>query len=201
MGKRRGGKPDALHAELCSALSDLAKSVEVAVKRKALRDEIATTITDASEVANAAAKLRAAAYWTENSKSDHANVTSHASTMQGETQDSWARTTIVPDVGATKAEETWTRAALDSDVVTEHKPAKPVVASSVSQALKTQGEGPDTWARLTLVTDATANRVQDTWTRVEVDRDVVDGQPLGKQAVTTSILELYNLFGASTAKR
>lgn len=49
---------DVLHIELCSAINDLAKSVEVAVTRIKLRAECNAAITDAEKAEKAAATLR-----------------------------------------------------------------------------------------------------------------------------------------------
>jgi hypothetical protein len=102
MGKIQGNtESNALHAELCSAISDLAKSVEFAVKRRALHAEITTTMTGATKVANAAAELRAAARSTDLSWRKIASVIPQAPT-QGEVQDVWSSFTVVSDV-ATEA--------------------------------------------------------------------------------------------------
>ena len=53
--------PDVLHIELCSAISDLAKSVDVAVKRIALRSKCSTAIADAEKTESFAEALRTAA--------------------------------------------------------------------------------------------------------------------------------------------
>lgn len=52
---------DALHAELCAAITDLANSVEVAVTRMALRIECTTTIADAGTTERLAELLRTTA--------------------------------------------------------------------------------------------------------------------------------------------
>ncbi len=52
---------DTLHAELCAAIADLAKSVEVAVTRMALRARCTTAIADAATAEHAAELLRVAA--------------------------------------------------------------------------------------------------------------------------------------------
>ena len=49
---------DVLHIELCSAINDLAKSVEVAVTRIKLRAECDAAIADAEKAEDAAATLR-----------------------------------------------------------------------------------------------------------------------------------------------
>ena len=53
--------PDALHLELCASIADLAKSVDVAVTRIALRSKCTAAIADAAKVERAAEALRAAA--------------------------------------------------------------------------------------------------------------------------------------------
>ena len=52
---------DTLHAELCAAIADLVKSVEVAVTRMALRARCTTAIADAATAEHAAELLRVAA--------------------------------------------------------------------------------------------------------------------------------------------
>jgi hypothetical protein len=53
--------PTALHAELCTAIDDLAKSVDVAVMRMRLRAKCTVAIADTVKVTRAAEALRAAA--------------------------------------------------------------------------------------------------------------------------------------------
>ena len=124
---------NALHDELCCAISDLAKSVEFAVKRKALRDEIATTMTGATKVAKAAAELRAAANLTESSGQNPASLKFQAPTTQTEAQNTWTRATLVPNAATTDADvkDTFTRAALNPDVVDEREPGKHGIATSI----------------------------------------------------------------------
>jgi len=55
------GTADALHGELCSAIADLAKSVDVAVTRIALRAKCTAAIADAVKVEQAAEALIAVA--------------------------------------------------------------------------------------------------------------------------------------------
>jgi len=52
---------DAIHHELCAAIADLAKSVDVAVRRMAIRAKFTAAMTDAQKTERAAAALRAAA--------------------------------------------------------------------------------------------------------------------------------------------
>ena len=52
---------EALHLELCTAIADLAKSVDVAVARIALCSKCTAAIDDAAKVERAAEALRAAA--------------------------------------------------------------------------------------------------------------------------------------------
>ena len=59
MGKELVG--DAIHHELCAAIAELAKSVDVAVKRMAIREKFTAAMTDAKKTEQAAAALRAAA--------------------------------------------------------------------------------------------------------------------------------------------
>jgi hypothetical protein len=52
---------DALHSELCSAIADLAKSVDIAVTQMKLRAQCTATIANATKVEHAAELLRATA--------------------------------------------------------------------------------------------------------------------------------------------
>jgi len=63
MGKVSKAKTaaDALHAELCSAIADLAKSVDIAVTQMKLRAQCTAAITNATKVEHAAELLRATA--------------------------------------------------------------------------------------------------------------------------------------------
>ncbi len=61
MGNVSDSDPETLHIELCGAINDLAKSVEVAVSRLKLRAECAVVIADAGKVESAAETLRAVA--------------------------------------------------------------------------------------------------------------------------------------------
>jgi len=61
MGDVSDSDPETLHIELCGAINDLAKSVEVAVTRLKLRAECAVVIADAGKVESAAETLRAVA--------------------------------------------------------------------------------------------------------------------------------------------
>lgn len=54
--------PEALHAELCAAIADLAKSVDIAVSQIALRAKFTVVIADAAKAERAAEALRAAAF-------------------------------------------------------------------------------------------------------------------------------------------
>jgi hypothetical protein len=62
MGKRAEDSVlEAINVELGIALSDLAQSVDLAIKRMALRTELSATIADAGKVLDAATTLRGAA--------------------------------------------------------------------------------------------------------------------------------------------
>ena len=52
---------DALHAELCNAIADLAKSVDIAVTQMKLRAQCTAAIANATKVEHAAEMLRATA--------------------------------------------------------------------------------------------------------------------------------------------
>ena len=62
-------RPDAIYAELYTAVSDLAKSADGAVKRMTLRAELTATIVDTAKATQAAEALRAAASPTDLAKS------------------------------------------------------------------------------------------------------------------------------------
>jgi hypothetical protein len=59
MGDVPEADPEVLHIELCGAINDLAKSVQIAVARMKLRAECTAVIADADKVENAAQALRA----------------------------------------------------------------------------------------------------------------------------------------------
>jgi CRISPR/Cas system CMR subunit Cmr4 (Cas7 group RAMP superfamily) len=61
MGDISEADPKVLHIELCGAIKDLAKSVEIAVARMKLRAECAVVIADTEKVEDAAETLRAVA--------------------------------------------------------------------------------------------------------------------------------------------
>ena len=63
MGKVSKAKTaaDTLHAELCTAIADLAKSVDIAVTQMKLRAQCTAAIANATKVEHAAELLRAAA--------------------------------------------------------------------------------------------------------------------------------------------
>ena len=63
MGEMSKTKPaaDALYAELCSAIADLAKSVDIAVTQMKLRAQCTAAIANATRVEHAAELLRATA--------------------------------------------------------------------------------------------------------------------------------------------
>lgn len=62
MGKRAEDTVlEAINVELGIALSDLAQSVDLAIKRMALRTELSATIVDAEKVLDVATELRDAA--------------------------------------------------------------------------------------------------------------------------------------------
>ena len=161
------------------------------------------TLTGTAKVANAAADLRAAAYST-NSRQNPASLISQVSAPQEQPQDTWTRTTLIPDGETTAAEmqDTWTRAASDRDVV-EEQPDKGTIATSISQAPTTEAQAQDTWMRAPLAPDAktTTANVPDTWKGVAGERDVVDEHQRKKRAIATSILEIYDRLGSFTARR
>ena len=76
MGKMSKAKTaaDALHAELCSAIADLAKSVDIAVTQMKLRAQCAAAIANASKVEHAAELLRATATQSSAKKAERVSV-------------------------------------------------------------------------------------------------------------------------------
>ena len=65
---------DALHAELCSAIADLAKSVDIAVTQMKLRAQCTAAIANATKVEHAAELLRAIATQSAAEKTDRAII-------------------------------------------------------------------------------------------------------------------------------
>ena len=89
---------DTLHAELCAAIADLAKSVEVAVTRMALRARCTTAIADAATAERAAELLRVAA----------------VHSPEAEEQE---ETALVPLVMMLRRQHSWEENAYDCDAV------------------------------------------------------------------------------------
>jgi len=180
---------NALHAELCAALSDLAKSVEFAIKRRALRGEIETTLIDTKKVSEAAAELLAAAHATEIVPQNPVGVASETSPMPEVAQEILMRTTIVPDAEATgtDAKDTWVRSALESDVANGHQRTKNAIATSTAPR-----PSPDR-------TSSRAN-IQDSWVRSPGESGAETKRRSGKLA-KANILEVYERLGAYTPKR
>jgi len=76
MGKMSKAKTaaDALHAELCSAIADLAKSVDIAVTQMKLRAQCTAAIANARKVEHAAELLRATATQSSAKKAERVSV-------------------------------------------------------------------------------------------------------------------------------
>ena len=76
MGKISKAKTaaDALHAELCSAIADLAKSVDIAVTQMKLRAQCTAAIANATKVERAAELLRATATRSSAKKTERAGI-------------------------------------------------------------------------------------------------------------------------------
>ena len=76
MGEMSKTKPaaDALYAELCSAIADLAKSVDIAVTQMKLRAQCTATIANATKVEHAAELLRATATQSAAEKTERAII-------------------------------------------------------------------------------------------------------------------------------
>ena len=79
------------------------------------------------------------------------------------------------------------------------RPGEHAIATSTFETKP--GEDQDTWTRAMLVPEVTTHGtdVQDTWTRAAHDHNVVDEHQPGKHATATSILGLYDRYGALTA--
>ena len=76
MGKVSKAKTaaDALHAELCNAIADLAKSVDIAVTQMKLRAQCTAAIANATKVEHAAELLRATATQSSAKKAERVSV-------------------------------------------------------------------------------------------------------------------------------
>ena len=76
MGKVSKAKTaaDALHAELCNAIADLAKSVDIAVTQMKLRAQCTAAIANAAKVEHAAELLRATATQSSAKKAERASI-------------------------------------------------------------------------------------------------------------------------------
>jgi len=66
--------PDALHAELCNAIADLAKSVDIAVIQMKLRAQCTAAIANATKVEHAAELLRTTATQSAAEKTKQAGI-------------------------------------------------------------------------------------------------------------------------------
>lgn len=93
MKSRNTTASDALHTELCAAIAELAKSVEIAAARMALRAKITATIADAGKAECAAETLRAvAAHSTQMAEQEQVSCEAVVATTERLLQqDSWAR--------------------------------------------------------------------------------------------------------------
>jgi len=67
---------DALHSELCSAIADLAKSVDIAVTQMKLRAQCTAAIANATKVEHAAELLRATATQSSAKKTHRVSIVS-----------------------------------------------------------------------------------------------------------------------------
>ena len=109
MGKMSKAKTaaDALHAELCGAIADLAKSVDIAVTQMKLRAQCTAAITNATKVEHAAELLRATATQSSAKKTGRVSTVPPALDSQKSRRDKSARQTKLRsrDVPPNKAVE------------------------------------------------------------------------------------------------
>ena len=109
MGKMSKAKTaaDALHAELCSAIADLAKSVDIAVTQMRLRAQCTAAITNATKVEHAAELLRVTAMQSPAKKAERASIVPPVLDAQKSRREKNARPTTLRsrDVPANKAVE------------------------------------------------------------------------------------------------
>ena len=109
MGKMSKAKTaaDALHAELCSAIADLAKSVDIAVTQMKLRAQCAAAIANATKVEHAAELLRAAAKQSSAKKTGRVSIVPPVLDAQKSRREKTARPTKLRsrDVAPNKAVE------------------------------------------------------------------------------------------------
>jgi len=112
---------DTLHTELCAAIADLAKSVEIAAARMALRAKITATIADAANAECAAETLRAvAAPSTQMAEQEQVSrVAVVATTERLPQQDSWTRDAKACDPVAERC--SWLAATLGSHAESENQ--------------------------------------------------------------------------------
>ena len=95
MGKVSKAKTaaDALHAELCSAIADLAKSVDIAVTQMKLRAQCTAAIANATKVEHAAELLRATATQSSTKKTERVSIVPPMLDAQKSRRDKNARQT------------------------------------------------------------------------------------------------------------
>ena len=136
MGSRvRRPRPDAIYAELSSAVSDLAKSADSAFRRMALRAELTATIADTTKATQAAEALLAAAYPTESAKS--VNIADKQTALRAELS-----AAIEDAAKVTQAAETLRTAACSTDL------ADQIQARLAPEPPVTEGAPPqEAWTR------------------------------------------------------
>ena len=109
MGKVSKAKTaaDALHAELCNAIADLAKSVDIAVTQMKLRAQCTAAIANAAKVEHAAELLRATATQSSAKKTGRVSIVPPVLDAQKSRREKNARPTTLRsrDVPANKAVE------------------------------------------------------------------------------------------------
>jgi len=98
---------DTLHAELCSAIADLAKSVDIAVTQMKLRAQCTAAIANATKVEHAAELLRATAKQSSAKKTERVSIVPSAQNSQNSRREKNVRQTKVGsrDVPQSKAVE------------------------------------------------------------------------------------------------
>src|SRR4029078_9018769 len=128
---------DALHAELCSAIADLAKSVGIAVTQMKLRAQCTAAIANATKVEHAAEVLRATATQSSAKKTKRVSIVPPVLDSQKSRREKNARQTKVRsrDVPPSKAVEDLHAACKRTTAQPHHKTKHQSLESANASAL------------------------------------------------------------------
>src|SRR4029079_4710946 len=139
MGKMSKAKTaaDALHAELCSAIADLAKSVDIAVTQMKLRAQCTAAIANAKKVERAAEVLRATATQSSAKKPERVSIVPPVLDAQKSRREKNARQTKLRsrDVAPSKAVEDLHAACKRTTAQPHHKTKDQSAESAIAMRI------------------------------------------------------------------